>query len=289
MSEIYFSRAGRCAPSDVFKRVPELRPLQEATICAFGLGCIGAPSVMEFARGGIKRLHIVDHDFVDPTTICRWPFGFQAIGLPKAMVLYDAIYRDYPFTEINAHIFPVGLVRPPTQPKPTTQEIMKGITEGASLIYDATAEIGVQQFLSDVATEIGVPYVGVEGTAGGWGGLVACIKPNRRERGCWLCLQHALNDNIIPPPLSDLNGSIQVVGCADPTFTGSSFDLTQIALTGVRAAVSVLCENFGDGYPVADWDVMTIAFRNSEGKLIPPEFRGYPLQKHPQCLRCHPA
>jgi molybdopterin/thiamine biosynthesis adenylyltransferase len=287
VGESFFSRASRAGQSDISKRVPELKPLQSATICVFGLGCIGAPSVMEFARCGVRRLIIVDHDFVEPTTICRWPFGIQAIGLPKALVLAHAIERDYPFTDVSPHPISIGVVRPPKVQTPTMQELMRQITNGASLIYDATAEVGVQQFLSEYATEIGVPYVGVEGTAGGWGGLVVRVRPNRNCSGCWLCLQHAIDDNTVPPPPSDPNGSLQVVGCADPTFTGSSFDLTQIALTAVRTAVSVLCENSEGAYPASDWDVLTASFRSPDGKLIVPDFQGYTLPKHSKCLRCH--
>lgn len=286
MSKVFFSRAGSIGPTGVAQRTPELAPLRDATICVFGLGCLGAPSVMEFARCGLGKLRVIDHDFVDPATTCRWPFGLTTAGLPKAAVLAHAIGRDYPFTEIAGFSYFVGAVRDAEKPGESAQSVMRKMTEGSSLIYDATAEVGVQHYLSDYAAHLGIPYVGVDATAGGWGGRIVRVLPGRTA-GCWYCYRCALWDKSIAEPPMHPDGEIQPVGCADPTFTGAGFDLLQIALTAVRTAVATLCAGTASAYPAADWDVTTIALRDPDGKLILPNFCGYRLERHPQCPRCN--
>jgi molybdopterin/thiamine biosynthesis adenylyltransferase len=288
MSKVFFARAGRVGRKSQAERAPELAPLQAATICVFGLGCLGAPSTMEFARCGVGKLRVIDYDFVDPATIGRWPFGLHAAGLHKAAVLVNAITQDYPFTEVMGFNGPIGAVRDPDKDKDGKSALafLNEVTEGASLIYDATAEIGVQHFLSDFAAELGVPYVGVDATAGGWGGRVVRVVPGSTA-GCWMCFQTATNDGTIPEPPMHPNGEIQPVGCADPTFVGAGFDMVQVALTGVRTAVSTLCAGTTGGYPAADWDVTIVSLRNDDGKLIPPLFQGYRLERHEACSRCN--
>ena len=284
MTEAFFSRAGQSGPKDLAKRVPELAALRSATIAAFGLGCLGAPSVLEFARCGTKKLYLVDYDIVDPATVCRWPFGLSSAGLHKVAVLSEAIKRDYPFTQIDGWNFAVGAVRSPDEPGESMLSVMDKLLADASLIYDATAEIGVQHYLSDAAADLGIPYVGVSATPGAWGGTVVAIQPGKTD-GCWYCYRCALDDMSIPEPPMNPTGEVQPIGCAEPTFTGPGFDLVQVALAGVRSAVSTLCGPSG-GYPNQDWDVTTIALRSADGKIIPPLFQGFPLKRHDKCSSC---
>jgi hypothetical protein len=209
-------------------------------------------------------------------------------GRLKGDVIRDIIERDYPHTKITRFTHRLGGVRTGHPQEVSDEEVLRKMTTNVSLLYDATAELGIQDFLSAYAQEMKSPYICVSGTFGGWGGKVVRIDPNHTE-GCWMCYKLAWQDSNIPDPPSNPKGVIQPAGCGDPTFTGAGFDLVQVALTGVRLAVSTLCAGHAGGYPPADWDVMTIAFRNEAGQLIPPEFKGYKLTKHPKCPRCDSA
>lgn len=285
MTRGYFARAGRGSADDIAQRVPELAPLRASTICIFGLGCLGAPSTLEFARCGAKELRIVDPDIVDPATICRWPLGIEYAGKVKVLALMQFINRNYPYTKVTGANFAIGAVRKPDAEGPSSQSFMKDITADCSLIYDATAEVGVQQYLSDLALELNIPYIGVEGTAGGWGGKVLRVLP-ASDAGCWMCYRRSFWDAPEREPPMDPAGNIQPRGCGDPTFTGAGFDMTQIALAGVRCAVSTLCASSEGGYPAQGWDVMTIALRLASGELCAPDYRTYNIERHPQCNRC---
>lgn len=281
----YFARAGRAGVDDILVRSPELRVLREKTLAVFGLGCLGAPSTLEFARAGVGELRIVDRDLVDPGTIGRWPFGMSAAGLPKALVLAEFISRNYPSTQVVPEVHCIGGVREPGCDVPSDLDVVDRVMEQASAIYDTTAEIGVQHYLSQLAQSLDIPYIGVVGTYGGWGGKVVSIVPGRTD-GCWMCYRCAFDDGTIPEPPSDPNGEVQPQGCGDVTFTGAGFDMAQIALTGVRAAVSILCGGMEGSYPAADWDVMTVCFRDADGKQVAPVFRDFKLAKHPKCPYC---
>ncbi len=281
----YFARAGRAGVNDLLARSPELCVLREKSLAVFGLGCLGAPSTLEFARAGVGELRIVDRDLVDPGTIGRWPFGLSAAGLPKALVLADFISRNYPSTRLVPVVHCIGGVREPGSEEPSDLEVMGKVTEGASAIYDATAEVGVQHYLSQHARALGIPYIGVVGTYGGWGGKIVSIVPGRTE-GCWMCYRYAFESGAIPEPPSDPKGEVQPQGCGDVTFTGAGFDMAQIALAGVRTAVSILCGGENGSYPTAEWDVMTVCFRDGDGKQIAPVFRDFKLAKHPDCSYC---
>lgn len=287
MTTAFLSRAGRAGPSDIYQRLPELFPLRTKTIAVFGLGCLGAPSAFEFARCGIARLRLLDPDFVDPGTIVRWPVGLRAAGLPKAEVIANIIGLDYPYTEVSFRRHALGAVREPTSSVQSEHEIMRFMTDGASLIFDATAEVGVQQFLADYAARLQIPYVSVNATPGGWGGHVLRIDPRFTE-GCWLCYQERFNDADFPelPALED--DEIQPAGCGDPTFTGSGFDMLQVAMAGVRMAVATLCGGDDGAYPYPDWDATVIALRNADGQLITPTFTSLKLLRHQQCRDCNP-
>jgi molybdopterin/thiamine biosynthesis adenylyltransferase len=287
MAKVFFCRAGRAGPSDVIERQPELAPLRHATVSLFGLGALGAPIAMELARAGVRLLRVLDYDFVDPATTTRWPFGLHAAGLQKAAVIFQAIKRDYPFTDIEGFNYCLGALPDPSGSGPTAHEIMRDMTRDTSLILDATAEIGIQQFLGDFAAEARLPYLGVDATPGAWGGRIVCIIPGTTE-GCWLCYKYAQRDHLIPEPPMHPDGELQPVGCSEPTFTGGGFDLAQVALTAVRIAVSTLCAGTPGAYPTADWDVTTVALRALDGTLILPQFQGHRLERHPECPRCTP-
>jgi molybdopterin/thiamine biosynthesis adenylyltransferase len=276
-------RAGYAGPDDLRARMPELTPLADKTVVVFGLGCVGAPSALELVRAGVGQVRLVDHDLVDPATVGRWPFGLAAAGHPKVDVLAEFIRREYPYTKSEPHRFRIGAARDETGEN--EQAFLQRATQGASLIYDATSEFGVQLFLSAFARDAGIPYISATGTNGGWGGEVLRVLPDPAS-ACWGCYCRRYQDATFRAPSANTTEFIQPAGCSDPTFTGAGFDLAHVALFGVRAAVSTLCAGRPGGYPRMDWDLMVISFRDPAGLLIEPRVDCLKLVQHPDCERC---
>ena len=303
----YLARAGRFGRADLLARVPELAPMIGAQVAVVGLGCLGAPSAIEFARALTGGLRLVEHDHVDAATTVRWPFGLEVAGQAKLDVIANLIRAHYPWTRLYAsscHALRVGSPRSPGDRAAT--EMLTAALDGASLVYDATAEPGVQHYLSRLAFRRRMPYVAVWGTHGAWGGVVLRIRPDQTE-GCWACLRHAFNDGTIPePPTDRVTGDVQPAGCADPTYTGANFDLAPVALMGVRLAVATVCASGATGttgttgiriglrigahdptrrtaYGGFDWDVAVLALRDAAGRPIAPTWTTHALPRHPAC------
>lgn len=283
---MYFTKVGLAGRDDRLLRSPELRCLGDRSVAVFGTGCLGAPSVLEFARAGVGELRLLDPDRVDPGTIGRWPLGMSAVGLLKVNVLAEHIERNYPGTTVRPIVHRIGATRFGAEAERSDLDVMEEMTAGASLIFDATVEIGVQQYLAVTAAEFGIPYVSVAGTYGGWGGKVIRILPGVTA-GCWMCCRYTFRDRLIPEPPSDPDGAIQARGCGDVTFTGAGFDMAQVVLTGVRTVVATLCEGTDGGYPAMDWDVTTIMLRDERGGVVVPKYEQYSLAKHPECPQCN--
>ena len=277
-----FIRVGRASRRDLFLRMPELMSLADKVVAVFGLGCIGGPSAFELARAGIGELRVLDHDIVDPGTIGRWPVGLSAAGIKKVDVVREVIRRDYPHIKVTPVNHWLGATRLNGE---SDQIHLARMTDDAHLIYDATADWGMQHVLSEYARDRAIPYIAVDGTQGGWGGRICRIVPGETE-GCWLCFQAALRAGTIPPAAVGPDEEVQPEGCGDPTFKAAGFDMAHIALSGVRVAVATLSRGIAGAYPPYPWDVTMISFRSAAGELIAPHFEGRRLERHVNCPRC---
>lgn len=286
MIHYYLSRVARAGPTDLSARVPELAPLRTKSAVIFGLGAIGAPIALDLARAGINELRMVDPDIVEAATTVRWPFGLRAAGHVKVGFIAQFIRENYPHTKVVATTHRVGGM-PNIDTSLNDGTLIENLIAGVSLIIDATAEVGVQHFLSDLARERSLNFISVDATSGAWGGSICRIRP-KKTTGCWTCYRHSLMDGSIPLPPASPSGDIQPAGCADPTFTGSGFDLGFVSLQTVRMAIATLCEDEPIGYPDFDCDAVTIALRSDNNKLLVPTYQGFQLKKHPNCKGCLP-
>ena len=275
----YFARGGRGGRADLSSRIPELASLKNRRVVVMGLGGIGAPSAIEFARSGVGELRVLDRDIIEPGTVVRWPLGFAAVGVSKAAAISQFVAVNYPYTNVTAQHHLIGNA---LNVGVSDLEILDKLLDGVDLVYDATAEPGLQHLFSDLAAERGVAYICASTTPGAWGGLIARICPKQTD-GCWNCLQWHLMDSSIPTPPNYPRGMVQPRGCADPTFIGAGFDVSQVALAGVRLAVATLCHGLNGGYPDFDWDVGVLELRDGDGQAIASRWNTFPLSRHSKC------
>jgi molybdopterin/thiamine biosynthesis adenylyltransferase len=281
----FYAKALRANRSAFSQRVPKLKPLHNKKIALIGLGALGGPCAIEFARNGIEEVRIIDYDFVDPPTTIRWPLGMEVAGQLKTVSIKNFIETNYPYTKVTSLNLRIGgssLLEGASIP---SAESLDKSLDGVSLIFDASAEIGVMNYLSLEAKKRNTPYVAIEATEGALGGQVLRINP-RSTKGCWMCLQYAQCSGLISIPPKDDSGTVQAAGCGDLTFTGTSFDLQNICAAGVRLAISTLCEEDSQGYPLLDWDVSILSLVDETGKATSPQWKDYKLDIHPECPYC---
>ncbi len=188
--KVAFSKVARLGEEELQIRVPEVAGLRQHKIAIVGLGALGGPSVIEFARNQVGELRLLDYDVVEPGPTVRWPLGLASVGLLKSEALHSFLAENYPQTHVVPFYHRIGAIRD-FQPsaKWSEQEVMDRLLDGVSMLYDASAESGVNHFLSEFAKAKGIPYVSLHATPGAWGGLVMRVVPGK-TKGCWMCLKH---------------------------------------------------------------------------------------------------
>lgn len=285
----YYAKVNRINTEELTFRIPSLKPIADESIAIFGLGALGAPSAIEFAKNGVGKIKLIDFDIVNAGTTVRWPLGMSVAGMFKTDALEKFIEENYPYVEVQKYYYPVGYVD--IGEGELTQEALARIVSldeilsDVSLVYDATAELGVTHFLSEESKRRKIPFMSLYGTKGVWGGAVMRSIPDATE-GCWMCFQHSLSDGTIPTPPANMSGTIQAAGCGDISFIGASFELENIVNAGVRLAVGTMCLNAA-GYPNIEDDIGILSLVDENEKPIFPVWKSYKLKKHPECPYCN--
>lgn len=285
-SHCFYGKASRISPADSLLRVPAVQALHQRTIALVGLGALGAPMALEFARNQVENLRLLDYDRVEPGPTVRWPLGIGTAGQLKAEALHEFISAHYPATHVLPFYHKIGGLR--GDGMPSEQAVLDSLLSDASLLIDASADKGVSHFLAETARARGIPFISVYATPGAWGGMVMRVVPGH-TRGCWMCLQYHMDTGgTIPVPIGDETaGTVQAPGCGDMTFTGASFDLQNVVLAAVRLAVSTLSSDVSGGYAPTPWDVGVVQLVNEDGTLAAPTWQTFPLEVHPLCPYCH--
>jgi hypothetical protein len=283
----YYAKINRVNAEELGFRMPSLRSLADKKIVVVGLGALGAPSAIELAKNGVGELRIVDGDIINAGTIIRYPVGIRFAGLPKAYAIQKFIDENYPFTKVIPYVLNIGVTEVTQDDLPSENlmiDELEKIFDGASLIYDATAEMGVNHFLAQEAKGRGIPYICVEATPGVWGGNVMRFISGI-TKGCWMCVQYSFEDGTFPNPPQDRSANIQTPGCGDISFIGASFELENLVAAGVRLCVSTLSD--GDNcYPKILNDLGVLSLVDDHGNATFPSWKSFPIEKNPNCPYC---
>lgn len=275
----YLTKGERVAPEDFFARVPRLHGIETRSAALVGLGALGAPLALELARAQLGELRLLDDDVVEAGTIVRWPIGLPAIGSAKTEVIGATIAQQYPRTACRTFGHRLGTAAPADPERENDFDVLEQLVTGADVVVDASAEIGVQQLVAEIAREQTLPQVYAWATEGAYGGVVARIVP--RETGCWFCLQLALDNGSVAAPPREPAGTTQPRGCGTPTFTGESFNLLPIVAQAARATTGVLL----GAHPVGQ-DVSVMTLRDGDIAAPAPLWATYSLERHPRCPVC---
>lgn len=280
-AEAYFVRVLRMGQSDFHKRIPAAAPIWDKKIVVVGVGCVGAPIAHFLAQAGVGRLCLVDSDAVDPATTVRWPLGAPYWGVAKVEALGAFLSQNFPYTSVDGAALAVGSVR--LSDSTEELEVLEGVLADAALVVDATAEHGVQRFLSVITREREIPYVWASGTWGGWGGMVGRVSPD--DDACWCCVELAIARGAVPPPAADPGGAFQPAGCGDVTFTGVGFDMQEVSLQACRVAVGALRQS-DDDYPRSAENCFTLGIHDQHGPNALPQWHSQEVEQDPGCPVC---
>jgi molybdopterin/thiamine biosynthesis adenylyltransferase len=211
----------------------------------------------------------------------RWALGWNGTGYPKTFVVAQHIAREYPRTKTISEDFHIGTALRADGAVFHSHEKLTELVERAALVIDASANYRVSHYLSDLARQLGKPYVWVTTTPGAYGGVVGRIRPGKTF-GCWHCFQRSLASGIIKMPADSGMKLVQPGGCMQATFVGAGVDSDVVSQLASRVAIATLCEGEPEGYRDFQWDV-AVGDLYENGTPSPGEWTTYTLAVHPDC------
>ena len=277
--ELFHSAAA--GEADMRSRSPATTALADRTVLLVGVGAIGGTVATELARAGIGRLDLVDGDVCDPATACRQYAPAMFAGYAKPAVLRQHLAETTPYVRVRAHCLTLGEVQLTPEGQPDPHHHLAHLIGHVDLVVDAAADPAVSRYLAALAAVRDTTFLHVSATGGGYGGIVAAI-PAKRP-GCWWCMLHHRAEHTLPfpPAAPDPTGSLVPVGCAAPTFTGTSADLATIAVHAARVAIDRLTDE--PRHLRMRGDLYVAALRDHHGRAIPVRWRTRPIPAHPDC------
>jgi molybdopterin/thiamine biosynthesis adenylyltransferase len=177
--------------TNYFVRDPQAEGLQKGTVSLVGVGSIGSPAAKLLAQAGIGDLRIIDQDILDAGNAIRWEIGRTGAGQSKAHCLQKHLTANFPFTKVTSIFGRLGDATDADQhvEKQVNDSIFKNVT----CIFDASASIMLNQYLSETARKKGIPYIWMHSTNGARGGLIGRISPTQPDF-CWMCHMYYLAD-----------------------------------------------------------------------------------------------
>ena len=90
--------------SDIYLRQKDLTITVPSSVTVIGLGGVGAWTALNLALIGVKEIHLIDHDTIEPHNLNRTPFKLSQVNMNKAAAIAEIIYerRD----DIDVHVYP---------------------------------------------------------------------------------------------------------------------------------------------------------------------------------------
>jgi hypothetical protein len=261
-------RAGRVGRGDMEARAPGAVALRDKRVAVIGCGAIGSVVVDQLSRAGVGGLVLVDPDHLEPGNLSRHAATMGQVGLPKAAALAIHAVKVNPFVGVESQKFQLGGMGA------GQRQSVAAMLDSVDLVVDATAEVAVQELSASLAAEALKPWVMLEGTNGGWGGAVVSIPAG--AEWCFACYERHLADGTVPRAPADTAAPIQPAGCADPTFSAAQYDLAEVSLQAVRAAVQLL----GDGPQPPNLAVVSMT---TGGQRTPPQWSTATMAPHAEC------
>lgn len=281
-------------PDERWIRQPELSGLADQSVAVLGVGALGSQVAAALARAGIGQLILIDHDIVTPGNRIRHELDLADVGRHKALAVRDRLMRVNPWCTVEGRVHRFGHISSP---------ILGGVQEAddevaelllsADLIVNASAHTPTGFHAAAIARQARRPVIHAWVGPGAWGGRILIQRDEPRRGGCPQCLalwQEQAEQGSAPidvPEVAgdDSSGEVLERGCADPSFTGPGVELTASAAAAARAALQVLGQAIdGPSYPPADFDLLTLGFRERDRSQLTSQCSELP--PHDRCSAC---
>ena len=272
-------------------RQPGLTPLAQRSVAILGVGALGSQIAALLARAGVANFLLVDSDVLSPGNRVRHELDLADVGRFKTAALGDRLRRINPGCEVTERPQRLGgLMAPMLSAVQAGDDALAAQLAAADLIVNASADTAAGFHCSKIARHAGTSVLHSWVGPGAWGARVLIQRSGDEPSGCTECLarwQEEEQGNIQVPSLAadPTPGEVIEAGCADPSFTGSGFELSAAAAAAARVAVQVLGEGCNVEYPSADFDLLSLDFRGLDSAHPTSQHSRLPI--HPECSICH--
>ena len=149
--------------------------VMEATVLIIGAGALGSVSSEMLARAGVKKIILVDRDYVEASNLQRQTLFVRRHArekTPKAAGAMERLLEIRPDLELEVHI------------SHCDGPLLESLAEEADIILDGTDNFDTRLLINDVAWKLGRPWV-----------YAACVEASYSSCGfvpgvtpCYRCL-----------------------------------------------------------------------------------------------------
>ena len=149
--------------------------LAQAHAVIIGCGALGAMQAEMLSRAGVKRLRIIDRDFIEASNLQRQIMFEErdvAERLPKAIAAAERIARINSDIEVDARVVDVNYTN------------VEELIHDADVVLDGTDNFETRYVLNDAAVKLGKPWI--YGAAVGAYGVQMTIIP--KQTPCLRCI-----------------------------------------------------------------------------------------------------
>lgn len=161
-------------PHETARLTDEYEILSGKSVAIIGCGSVGTKIAASLARAGVLAFLLVDGDIFFPGNLVRNELDMRSIGLNKPDALSARIREINPLAKVVSRRLPLGGQESSASTDAALQKI--GSTD---LIIDASADPQIFNLCGEVARAEKKPFLWGEVFAGGIGGLIARVRPDR--------------------------------------------------------------------------------------------------------------
>ncbi len=143
---------GRYSRQSLFKHIGQQgqESIEKSTVVIVGVGALGTVSSEMLARAGVKKLILVDRDYVEATNLQRQSLFTEhdAVNqMPKVIAAKERLGGIRSDLEIETYI------------EHCDAQLLLSLSEGAELILDGTDNFETRLLINDVAYKLGIPWI----------------------------------------------------------------------------------------------------------------------------------
>ncbi|GAB3066162.1 ThiF family adenylyltransferase [Salinicoccus sesuvii] len=190
--------------------------ISTSTVLIVGVGALGSLSAEMLARAGVRKLILIDRDYVEYSNLQRqtlYTAHDAQEKTPKVIAAKGRLMEIRPDLEVEAHIAHCDA------------QLLMEVAASANLLLDGTDNFDTRLMINDVAYKIGIPWV-----------YAACVEASYSSAGfipgstpCYRCLVPILPSTTLTCDTAGIIGPAVQMAVAEQVTTGLKILTEQFA------------------------------------------------------------